>query len=98
MSKKDDQKQTTTTKATDVAGVGCAAPAGSVATDPEPRKCTVDINLLNNPERLRERADAIEAANRGEPVDKWCDGAWIQLESITAFFFDRRYRARPLNA
>lgn len=56
----------------------------------------IDIALLNNPARLRERADAIDAWNAGHPVDKFIDGKWIQIEEQTAFFFDRRYRARPL--
>lgn len=55
----------------------------------------IDIALLNNPARLRERADAIDAWNAGRPVDKFIDGEWIQIEEQTAFFFDRRYRARP---
>lgn len=61
-------------------------------------KCDVDISLLNNPARLRERADAIEAWDAGNPVDKFIDGNWIQIEDQTAFFFDRRYRARPLQS
>lgn len=55
----------------------------------------VDINLINNPIRLRERAEAIDAWNSGNPVDNFVDGEWIQIEDQTAFFFDRRYRARP---
>lgn len=56
----------------------------------------VDTSLLNDAARLRERADAIGAHQRGEPVDRWSDGEWIELEEITAFFYDRRYRARPI--
>lgn len=63
--------------------------------DPTPTEVLVDTSLLNDPTRLRERADALDAAEVGSPVDKWCDGEWIQLESISAFFYDRRYRARP---
>lgn len=63
--------------------------------DPTPIACVVDTSLLNDPSRLRERADAIEAWESGRPVDKFCDGEWIQIEEQTAFFFDRRYRARP---
>lgn len=57
----------------------------------------MDIALLNNPARLRERADAIDAWNAGNPVDKFVDGKWIQIVDQTAFFFDRRYRARPMS-
>lgn len=68
----------------------------SVTSDePNPVFCEVDIHLLNNPARLRERADALDAWNAGSPVDKFVDGEWVQIESQTAFFFDRRYRARP---
>lgn len=49
----------------------------------------------NDPAQLRERADAIDANKRGEPTDKWRNGEWIPLEEQSAFFFDRRYRARP---
>jgi hypothetical protein len=68
--------------------------------DPEAQNITkcegdIDIALLNNPPRLRERADAIDAWNAGNPVDKFIEGKWIQLEEQTAFFFDQRYRARP---
>lgn len=55
----------------------------------------IDIAILNNPSRLRERADAIDAWNAENPVDKFIDGEWIKIEGQTAFFFDRRYRARP---
>jgi len=63
--------------------------------DPTPTKCLVDTSLLNDPERLRERAAALEAWDAGLPVDKYIDGKWIQIEEQTAFFYDRRYRARP---
>jgi hypothetical protein len=63
--------------------------------DDAPVTCSVDVSLLNDPARLRERADALDAFERGEPVDKRCDGKWIELESQTEFFYDRRYRARP---
>ncbi len=62
---------------------------------PTPSTVTADTSLFNNPERLRERASALEAAKHGEPVDKECDGCWIELEAVSSFFFDRRYRARP---
>lgn len=61
-----------------------------------PKECLVDTSLLNDPDRLRERAEAIEAWNKNLPVDKYDDGQWIEIESQTAFFFDRRYRARPV--
>lgn len=64
--------------------------------DVNPVHCEVDISLLNSPYRLRERADAIDAWIAGGPVDKFVDGKWIELESQTAFFFDRRYRSRPV--
>ena len=63
--------------------------------EPTPITCLVDISLINDPDRLRERADAIEAWKENRPVDKYCDGQWIPLETQTEFFFDRRYRARP---
>lgn len=65
-----------------------------------PTTCLVDTSFLNDPARLRERAAAIEANEAGRPVDKWdAEGkTWIQLEEISAFFFDRRYRARPIVA
>lgn len=59
-----------------------------------PMNCLVDTSLFNDPDRLRERALALEAAKEGKPVDRWNEGKWIQLESISAFFYDRRYRAR----
>lgn len=77
----------------------CAARGYDGGMDDTPEtntfNCEVDISLLNNPSRLRERADAIDAWNAGNPVDKYIDGHWIQIEEQTAFFFDRRYRARP---
>lgn len=62
-----------------------------------PTLCSVDTTLLNDPARLRERANAIEANEAGRPVDKYdyIDKVWIELVEISAFFYDRRYRARP---
>lgn len=66
-------------------------------TTPTKLECLVDTSLLNNPQRFRERAAAIEANEAGQPVDKWdeADQKWIELVEISAFFYDRRYRARP---
>ncbi len=63
--------------------------------EPVPRMVMVDTALLNDPGRLRERAAAIEAAAKGLPVDKWHEGKWFKLKSISAFFYGTRYRARP---
>lgn len=73
----------------------CAIPYTEMNEEPTPQNVLVDTSLLNDPQRLRERADALEANSNGKPVDKWCDGEWIPLQEITAFFYDRRYRARP---
>ena len=53
----------------------------------------IEISLFNDPERLRERAAAIDAWRDGKPVEKFVDGKWIRIREQTAFFFDRRYRA-----
>lgn len=64
-----------------------------VVEDEAPKDWSYDGHIwFNDTALLRERAEAIEAWENGEPVEKWTGSEWLPLESQTAFFFDRRYR------
>lgn len=50
---------------------------------------------VNNAEHLKERASALEAFDHDKRVQKFDGEKWIDITEQTAFFFERRYRARP---